>query len=535
MLHNIGRVNQNAEILIHPLSLSSCTAPVEKHIRRVSGADALALLLFAFFLLLVGSGDGWLRMPAHRTDVAWFFMAGKSWMSGLIPYVDFTDSKGPLLWLIYGLGYLISPHNLYGVFPFEVLFYWLAFLFLYKTALLFLKGHGAALASSMFMGMAFFWPGMHQEFLFEDYGQLFNAVTLYVLAKGMIAKKSGKYDGLWMGLICGAALMMKYSAFLTLLVPAFFMFLFLIVHKKAWLSYLLLFIAGLALTVLPFLIYLGVKGALRAFISEYFINTYSTIANITRDEEGGRIAFFAAWPMSGLKLYFKDHFISTFLWISLVGMGLSCYFFRKSKWLVLTLILWYATQWMQSTMVGMKHLNYFLGLAVFFYGAIMWIPERFPKMGRDGAFISGACVIAFLAFSSSFNSDDEFYLTSNDREMGRTLEKVAYIVNAREKELGRRPTLSYYHSGEKGEHILTNAVAGTRYWSVQAGMTPEMMREHEKEIFLKHPDFVIIKESEKERIEKLEADGYVHVYSYELSPGIFAPGTDVSCLYLYNR
>ena len=29
-------------------------------------------------------------------------------MNGMVPYVDFTDSKGPSLWLIYGIGYLLS-------------------------------------------------------------------------------------------------------------------------------------------------------------------------------------------------------------------------------------------------------------------------------------------------------------------------------------------------------------------------------------------------------------------------------------------
>jgi len=31
-----------------------------------------------------------------------------------VPYVDFIDSKGPLLWLIYGVGYVITPHSFIG-------------------------------------------------------------------------------------------------------------------------------------------------------------------------------------------------------------------------------------------------------------------------------------------------------------------------------------------------------------------------------------------------------------------------------------
>lgn len=31
-----------------------------------------------------------------------------------VPYVDFIGSKGPLLWLIYGVGYVITPHSFIG-------------------------------------------------------------------------------------------------------------------------------------------------------------------------------------------------------------------------------------------------------------------------------------------------------------------------------------------------------------------------------------------------------------------------------------
>ena len=35
-----------------------------------------------------------------RLDSSWFFTSGKAWMNGMTPYVDFADSKGPLLWLM---------------------------------------------------------------------------------------------------------------------------------------------------------------------------------------------------------------------------------------------------------------------------------------------------------------------------------------------------------------------------------------------------------------------------------------------------
>ena len=74
----------------------------------------LLLLFFGWSVaVLLLSIDSPLHGVYGHNDSAWFFMCGKAVMNGLTPYVDFTDSKDPLLWLIYGIGYLLSPRN-YG-------------------------------------------------------------------------------------------------------------------------------------------------------------------------------------------------------------------------------------------------------------------------------------------------------------------------------------------------------------------------------------------------------------------------------------
>ena len=55
---------------------------------------------FAVVLLFIISPDSYTHDLYGRHDSAWFFMCGKAWMEGLTPYVDFADSKGPVLWLI---------------------------------------------------------------------------------------------------------------------------------------------------------------------------------------------------------------------------------------------------------------------------------------------------------------------------------------------------------------------------------------------------------------------------------------------------
>lgn len=76
----------------------------------------IALLLWSTIIQLFINYDSPLHYSFGHIDSSWFFMCGKAWMNGLVPYVDFSDSKGPLLWLIYGIGYLIYPHGFGGVY-----------------------------------------------------------------------------------------------------------------------------------------------------------------------------------------------------------------------------------------------------------------------------------------------------------------------------------------------------------------------------------------------------------------------------------
>ena len=86
-------------------------------------------------------------------------MCGESWMRGLVPYDDFTDSKGPLLWLVYGLGYLISHHDYTGVFWISCLVYAVTYASLYRIALTYLHSRRWALMVAVAMSPVLFSRG----------------------------------------------------------------------------------------------------------------------------------------------------------------------------------------------------------------------------------------------------------------------------------------------------------------------------------------------------------------------------------------
>jgi hypothetical protein len=96
-------------------------------------------------------------------------MCGKAWMNGMTPYVDFADSKGPLLWLIYGLGYLISPRDYTGVYWISTIIFAIAFFYAYKSALLITCNRATAVLATAVIAFVLTVKWIHDETRCEDY------------------------------------------------------------------------------------------------------------------------------------------------------------------------------------------------------------------------------------------------------------------------------------------------------------------------------------------------------------------------------
>lgn len=93
----------------------------------VENKNYIILSLFVFVVLLFVSSDSYTHHKFYHWDSVVFFTSGKAWVNGMVPYVDYADSKGPLLWFINWFGYIISPHDYTGIFWLS----WISFTILY--------------------------------------------------------------------------------------------------------------------------------------------------------------------------------------------------------------------------------------------------------------------------------------------------------------------------------------------------------------------------------------------------------------------
>ncbi len=177
----------------------------------------LVLFVYSFILLFILSPDSYLRDVYHRCDTSWFFVCGKAWMNGMIPYVDFADSKGPLLWLIYGCGYLINHYSYVGVFWMSCVFYTIGFWFAYKLSRMYVGRNGTIVVLAL-LPIALFWCHYHNEVRAEDYCYPFVFGSLYCVCRvlrGVDSRSLFRLSFL-MGVCMMCCLLIKWSVTLML-------------------------------------------------------------------------------------------------------------------------------------------------------------------------------------------------------------------------------------------------------------------------------------------------------------------------------
>lgn len=95
----------------------------------------IILLISAIFVTLNSFSTSPLYPDYYGGDSSQFLTMGRGWASGKLPYRDMFDHKGPVIFLINMIGYIITGGN-FGVFILQVFFLFFSCCFLYKMAML---------------------------------------------------------------------------------------------------------------------------------------------------------------------------------------------------------------------------------------------------------------------------------------------------------------------------------------------------------------------------------------------------------------
>lgn len=461
-------------------------------------------LFLAFIILLVASPDSYTHDLFQRTDSANFYTSGKALFCGLIPYVDFTDSKGPLLWLIYGIGYLLSNYSYVGVFWLSVFMYAFTFYYIYKLAFIFLNNDIQSLYVVILMSISFFSPWFHYEVRSEDWIQIFIVLTFYRICLFLYTDSGKESKSLYLScFILGISIIgtffIKYNSTIMLGFPCLYMLYAIIKEKKNVTFSFLSFLAGIFILALPWIVYTLYIGNMHSFISEYIINTLATTKSSNNIGE-----YIHEW----LFLTYDTHSLILFSTSCLGALAMSQKVSKYKYFFIISFIGFYAIAIHRCQFL---HWYYIASCLFFPVWLFIYITDLLHKTPYRYKILKCFTTTAFLytIFSNFFFWG---YLTPTwffrDTKAREEFYGASYYMSQI-----KNPTIIYYLSGTLGLETPVNGLPATRYWTTQIGATDKMMKSQIKAIKNGIADFIVAADNQEYPI--LQSDSLITQSGYK--------------------
>lgn len=218
----------------------------------------LLLLLSTSLLLSFAVSTSPICVEPFVSDSGIFQLVGKGWTEGLLPYAGLWDNKGPLLYLINALGFLLTGNRM-GVFFLQIINLSCALWIIYRTFCLRVSSR----AAWFFIMLALLW--LPNTMLNNDPGEWLLvplSLSFYLLIRWLDAfeqreARPADRDAVVYGVTIGCALMLRVSDCFSLLLAL--MATYVIVLRTGQWQWVLrqVGIAGVAFIVVlsPFMLY----------------------------------------------------------------------------------------------------------------------------------------------------------------------------------------------------------------------------------------------------------------------------------------
>lgn len=253
----------------------------------LSEKKILALLgFYLFFLLVICSHMSPLYYSNEWADVNIYFNVAKGIFNGKALYTEVFDHKGPLIFFIYGFGYLISNNSFFGMFLIQWTAWFVMVYFIYKLSKLYLDRVFAYIVAVIFP--VFIIKMMKAGGSAEEFILVFECISLFYFVRYFKEKDASYHKPSVMfihGLFCSMVLFIKLNLIVFWFFPLAAIFLNLLLKKefKNFAINALTYIGGILVIAVPILIYLYVNDALQEGYSVYIeLNRkYAELQSIT--------------------------------------------------------------------------------------------------------------------------------------------------------------------------------------------------------------------------------------------------------------
>lgn len=468
----------------------------------VNNSNIKSYIIIAFYIivcLFLISTDSFTHDLYIRDDSAIYFMSGKAWMNGLVPYTDFADSKGPLLWLIYGIAYLLSPYNYLGVFFMHCIVYVFVFVVVFKIFKLYFNNE-TALSGTLLSSLLIFFPTYFNQTRAEHFCHPFIIVGLYLLLSSMKGTIPQYKYGVLMGFSIVGCFLIKWT--IAFEMCSFACCLSYLAYKnQTTMHYTAGLLLGMFLLLAPFGAYFAIAGNFDDFIKEYFLNTYNTVK----------------MPLPQMLKYYFFHEIPQMLLslrvLAVIYILPALFIFKSNnskdflvKYMPFACGLFFV-------MITAKHCinnHYINSCSLFSVFVVIFIIQRYKTWFEKHIIISAVSIFSLtLAGHVLVDSKKGFanIYTFNSQYM-HDFYKASFIVgqvdNARILNFG----------GERGIGMAgTSTLPACKYWTQQIGATEQMLAGPLKTLYNKEADFVVCSPTDVSMCKNIKKAGYNPVMS----------------------
>ena len=439
-------------------------------------ALAICAVLAALILLLTSQSSPLYPINLWG-DANCLFTVGRVMKDGGVLYRDIYEQKGPLLYLIHALAACLSDTSFWGVYIMEALAMTVALYAAYRLMRL-RAGMGFSLGAAAFFGAAF---ASCTAFIRGDSAEEFclplltAALAIAYAEYGRRAKPMRMKRLFVCGVLAGCIATIKYTllgAMVGLCIVEGVLALREGGVRRA-LKSAGVFLCGMAIPILPWMVYFAVNGALSDAYTAYLYNNIFLYSGEA-----------ATW---GQKLYdgacaLRDNA----LWVVPAALGMAALAFDRGETRVVRLCVWAMAAFQFATvfLIGRVWAYSLLALAPFFPVGCMQLHRALKKAGslrwRKG--LTAAICAAGLAWT--------YFATPNAFLRGQKLETLAQGRLAAYVEEGA--SLLQYNHLDDGLYLTTHTVPQEKYFVRLNVHLDEMRSELDRAVREAVPDYVLV-------------------------------------------
>lgn len=297
------------------------------------------LIIFSAVFVFFNSKCSPLYLFNEWGDPNVYFSMGKGAVNGQTIYKDIFDHKGPFIFFIYAIGYLISDNTFTGIYILEIIALFINLLYAYKLSHLYISKQGSffvALIFTLFLFNKTYFGGSAEEFISPVITASLYYFICYFRVENLNMKQRTKIifaQGIFLGLV----LLTKLNIcifWIPMMITIGIRLLYGNAYKEI-VKYVITFIGGIFIVSAPFIIYFTINNAIFDFYfayikfnslyAEFSASTHTVRLIVSRfgkqifsDYISFTLTLFGVAMVSFTKIYVKDIIYRTGILLSFI-------------------------------------------------------------------------------------------------------------------------------------------------------------------------------------------------------------------------